>query len=426
MSNIVVVGAQWGDEGKGKVIDVLAQSADYIVRFQGGNNAGHTVVVGDEEFVLHLVPSGILHPGKICVIGNGVVVDPQALCEEIEFLRQKGISIGDNLKISESVHLIFPYHKILDQLRERHLGKSKIGTTGRGIGPCYTDKMARCGIRLADLLDDEVLQEKLTDNIREKNEIFQKVYDHPGFSCEEVLETYRGYRQKMSQYACDTVELLNSAVAQKKRILFEGAQGTLLDIDHGTYPYVTSSSATAGGACSGSGIGPTQIDRVMGVAKAYTTRVGEGPFPTEFDPAQMERIRQKGKEFGATTGRPRRCGWFDAMIVRHAVLVNGLSEVIITKLDVLDEDEEIKVCVAYQYQGKNYDRLPANGRILEQCKPIYEKIPGWKQQTSGIARFQDLPERAKNYLYRLEEFIGVPIRMVSVGSKREQIFSREG
>ncbi len=423
MSNTIIVGAQWGDEGKGKIIDVLAREADYIIRFQGGNNAGHTVVIGDQEFVLHLIPSGILHPGKVCVIGNGVVVDPQALCDEIESLQKRKITIGSNLKISDQSHLIFPYHKILDQLRETHLGKSKIGTTGRGIGPCYVDKMARCGIRLADLMEDEVFQEKLGDNIHEKNEVFQEVYGHPGFSYEEILESYQGYREKIKLYICDTVRLLNDAIAKKKNLLFEGAQGTLLDVDHGTYPYVTSSSATAGGACAGTGIGPSKIGRVIGVAKAYTTRVGEGPFPTEFDAAQMKRIRQKGNEFGATTGRPRRCGWFDAVLVRHAVLVNGLDEIIITKLDVLDEDQTIKICTSYQYQGKRYDRFPANGKILEECEPIYEEHPGWRQQTCEISSFKDLPINAKKYLRRLETVVGAPIKMVSVGSKREQIFS---
>jgi adenylosuccinate synthase len=283
--------------------------------------------------------------------------------------------------------------------------------------------MARCGIRLADLMDDDIFQEKLVDNIHEKNEVFQKVYGHPGFSYEEILKSYRGYREKIKSYICDAVQLLNDAVAKKKNLLFEGAQGTLLDVDHGTYPYVTSSSAIAGGACSGTGVGPSKIDRVIGVAKAYTTRVGEGPFPTEFDAAQIERIRQKGKEFGATTGRPRRCGWFDAVLVRHAVMVNGLDEIIITKLDVLDEDPTVKICVAYRHQGRRYERFPANGRIMEECEPIYEEHPGWKQETGGMSSFKELPGNAKKYIKRLSALAGVPIKMVSVGSKREQIVS---
>ncbi|MFA5094858.1 MAG: adenylosuccinate synthase, partial [Candidatus Omnitrophota bacterium] len=369
MPNTVVVGAQWGDEGKGKIIDIYSRDADYIVRYQGGNNAGHTVVIGNSEFILHLIPSGILHKGKVCVIGNGVVVDPEALISEIESLRVKGIKVDDNLKISDQVHLIFPYHKEIDTLSER---RKKIGTTGRGIGPCYVDKVGRSGIRLADLLDDELFRKKLQENIIAKNETLQKLYDHKGFSFDEIYDKFVEYRKKIAKYACNATIILNEAVKKKRNLLLEGAQGTLLDIDHGTYPYVTSSNATAGGACTGTGLGPSKINKVIGVVKAYTTRVGEGPFPTEFGPDLMEVIRQKGKEFGATTGRPRRCGWFDSLIVRHSALVNSLDAIVVTKLDVLDELDTVKIAVAYKYKGKMYKDFPANIEMLWDVEPVYE------------------------------------------------------
>jgi len=423
MANTIVVGAQWGDEGKGKIIDILSRDADYIVRYQGGNNAGHTVVIGSEEFILHLIPSGILHKGKICVIGNGVVVDPEALINEITSLRAKGIEVNDNLKVSDQVHLIFPYHKEIDTLSER---RKKIGTTGRGIGPCYVDKVGRCGIRLADLLDDELFRKKLKENIEAKNETLQKLYNHPGFTFEEIYEKYAAYRTQIAKYACNSTKILNEAVKKKKKLLLEGAQGTLLDVDHGTYPYVTSSNATAGGACTGTGLGPSKIDKVIGVVKAYTTRVGEGPFPTEFGPDLMDVIRKKGREYGATTGRPRRCGWFDSLIVRHSALVNSLDAIVVTKLDVLDELKTIKIAVAYKHKGKTYKDFPANIEMLWDVEPVYEELPGWGEDTSRTGSFSKLPANAKKYLKRLESLIGVKIELVSVGSRREQVFKMGG
>lgn len=407
MSCTIVVGAQWGDEGKGKIIDILASDADIIVRYQGGNNAGHTVVIDDKEFVLHLIPSGILHQGKQCIIGNGVVVDPEALLNEISMLRQKGIKVDGNLLISETAHVIFPYHKVIDKRRG-----AQIGTTGRGIGPCYVDKMARCGIRMADLINKDLLRKKLNANLKGSAE----------FDVKGIYDTYLDYGKKIRKYLANVPLILNRAISNNKRILFEGAQGTLLDVDHGTYPYVTSSSATAGGALTGTGVGPTKIDKVIGVVKAYTTRVGEGPFPTEFEEGLMNKIRCKGKEFGATTGRPRRCGWFDAVIVKHAVNINGLSEIAVTKLDVLDEMEKIKICTAYKYKGKIYRDFPADLDVLTNCIPIYEEHNGWMRDTTMVRNFKDLPKNAKAYLDRLSKFLGVKIGMVSVGSGRKQAF----
>jgi len=421
MSNVVVVGAQWGDEGKGKIIDILAKDADYVVRYQGGNNAGHTVVVGGEQFILHLIPSGILHKSKICVIGNGLVIDPQALIEEITELKKRGVKVDNNLKVSEQAHLIFPYHKALDKLKEGKMGADKIGTTGRGIGPCYIDKAARCGIRIADFLDDNVFKRKLKANVEEKNELFRKVYKFKGFSYKKIYNEYVGYRKTIAKFACNTNKLLNDAVSKKKKILFESAQGTLLDIDHGTYPYVTSSNPTAGGACTGTGVSPTKINKVVGVVKAYTTRVGEGPFPTEFSPRLMDKIRKKGMEFGATTGRPRRCGWFDAVITRHSVVVNGLQEIAVTKLDVLDELEKVKICTAYKYKSKIYKDFPANMDVLSNCEPIYEEHPGWMKDTSKALNFRGLPKEARQYLYRLEGLLKVKISLVSVGKERNKV-----
>jgi len=403
----VVVGAQWGDEGKGKIIDILSRDADIIVRYQGGNNAGHTVVIGDNEFILHLIPSGILRKNKLCIIGNGVVVDPEALLAEIGILKKKGIKMDGNLVISECAHVILPYHKVMDKRRGAH-----IGTTGRGIGPCYVDKMARCGIRMIDLVNPDSLRKKLYANLEDSRE----------FNCDEIYKEYLKYGRKIKKYLADVSSILNKAIAKKKNILFEGAQGTLLDIDHGTYPYVTSSNATAGGACTGAGVGPTRIDKVVGVVKAYTTRVGEGPFPTEFEKGLMEKIRNKGKEFGATTGRPRRCGWFDAVIVKHAVAVNGLDEIVVTKLDVLDEMDKIKICTGYKYKDKAYKYFPADIEVLENCEPIYETCGGWMKDTTRVTRYKDLPGNAKRYLKRLSKLLNVKIGMVSVGSKREQAF----
>jgi adenylosuccinate synthase len=417
----VLVGAQWGDEGKGKVIDILTEDVDYIARYQGGNNAGHTVVIGDDKYVLHLIPSGILHEKKICVIGHGVVVDPKALLEEIELLRSKGIFCDGRLKISDKAHVIFPYHKKLDELRELRK-KGRIGTTKKGIGPCYADKVSRSGIRIADLFDREYLKKCLAANVEEKNAILKNLFGAPGFSVEEIFNEYIQYADRLEEYVCDTTVLLNEALNSGRSILFEGAQGTFLDVDYGTYPFVTSSNSTAGGACTGAGIGPSRITRVIGVVKAYTTRVGEGPFPTEFKEDLMEKIRKKGGEFGATTGRARRCGWFDSVLVKNAVVINGIDNVVITKLDVLDELEKIRICTEYRYKGKTYRNIPGIPNFLEDCEPVYEEHPGWQEDTSEVTSYNGLPKNAKKYLARIEELIGTDIIIVSVGKSRKQTF----
>jgi len=420
MSSSVVIGAQWGDEGKGKIIDILSESSDYIIRYQGGNNAGHTVVIDGESFILHLIPSGILHKGKTCIIGNGVVVNPAALIEEIEKLSARGIRVEKNLLISEQAHIIFPYHWKIDELREIAKGRKKIGTTKRGIGPCYTDKVSRCGIRMADLLDVNMFSKKLKANLKEKNAILKNVYGFKGYSFNVLYKQYMNYREKIKSYIKDTTFIINKALDKDERVLFEGAQGTMLDVDFGTYPYVTSSNSTAGGACTGSGVGPSRIGKVIGVVKAYTTRVGEGPFPTEFSDKLMNVIRDKGKEFGATTGRPRRCGWFDTLIVKHAVMVSGITEIVVTKLDVLDGLEKIKICTGYKYKGKSCKAFPANIEMLFNVKPQYEELPGWMSDTSGIRSFNKLPGNAVRYLKRLSDLAGAKISMVSVGSERRQ------
>lgn len=417
--NTILVGLQWGDEGKGKVIDILSKKARVVVRYQGGNNAGHTVVVNGVPYIFHLLPSGILHKGKICVIGNGVVVDPQVLLEEITSLREKGVAVGNRLKISEQAHVIFPYHRILDGLRETKRS-NKIGTTGRGIGPCYADKVSRCGVRMGDLLNPRLLKDKLKDNLKEKNEIFKKVFHHAGFRLPDLYETYRSYGRRLQDFITDTSVLLNDAIDKGEAILFEGAQGTFLDIDFGTYPFVTSSSAIAAGACTGTGVPPTRIDRVVGVVKAYTTRVGEGPFITEFPKALNDAIRAKGREFGATTGRPRRCGWFDAVMVHHAVLINGADSLAVMKLDVLDRLEEIKVCVAYKYKGKVFKKFPNDFDQMQRSKPVYKAFPGWKISTSQIRSYAQLPRQAKTYIDAIEDLCAAPVHIVSVGSGREE------
>jgi len=419
--NIVVVGAQWGDEGKGKVIDVLAADADVIIRYQGGNNAGHTVIVDHDEFVFHLIPSGLLHPGKVGLIANGVVIDPEALLEEMERLRAHGVELEHALKISDQAHLIFPYHKRLDVLEEA-ARTGRIGTTGRGIGPCYVDKVARCGIRVADLFDEQALAAKLKQNLEEKNRLLEVIYHEPRFEFQPIFDEYRRYATVLRPFVVNSTRLLRDAMLQHKRLLFEGAQGTLLDLDHGTYPYVTSSNATAGGACTGAGVPPTCIDRVIGVVKAYTTRVGEGPFPTEFPPTMMEQVRLRGKEFGATTGRPRRCGWFDAVIARHAVWVNGCDAIAVTKLDVLDEMPTIQVGVGYRDGSRRIEEFPSDIAALSRSEPIYESMPGWMCDTSPVERFEDLPKAAQTYLKRLEQLLAVPICLISIGSRREQAF----
>lgn len=419
MPNIVLVGTQWGDEGKGKIIDVLAKDVHYIVRYQGGNNAGHTVWVKGSQFILHLIPSGILWPSKKCVIGNGVVVDPHVLLEEISELKKRGISVKNRLYISELAHLIFPYHKLLDKLKEKQRGSARIGTTGRGIGPAYIDKVSRTGIRMVDLLTPEVFSEKLKVNIEEINRALRKYYKEPPINFQSLLKEYTGYAKKLKQYVINTSLLLNKAIDRKESILFEGAQGTLLDVDFGTYPFVTSSNSTAGGACTGAGVGPTKIDRVMGVIKAYTTRVGEGPFPTEFSKEMGEHIRDKGCEYGATTGRPRRCGWLDMVMVKHAVMVNGITEFAIMKLDVLSGLEKIKICTAYKYNGQIHKDFPADMNMLNKVVPVYEELPGWKESISDIKRFNDLPVNTRKYLKCMEELSGVRAKIISVGFDRD-------
>lgn len=421
--NTVLIGLQWGDEGKGKIVDILSVDCDYIVRYQGGNNAGHTVVVKKKEFIFHLVPSGILHKGKTCVIANGVVIDPESLILEIKSLTAKGIRFNNNFKISELCHIIMPYHRILDKLRESKR-THKIGTTGRGIGPCYADKISRCGIRAVDLLNPSILRAKLEDNFREKNEVFQKVFNHPGFDFKQTYSDYLNYGKKMSRFICDSSLLLQRAIEKNRPILFEGAQGTLLDIDFGTYPFVTSSNVTAAGVCNGTGLPPTSIDRVIGVIKAYATRVGEGPFPTEFKRDLSNLIREKGKEFGATTGRPRRCGWFDAVLAKYAVDLNGVDSVAVMKLDVLDSLKEISICTAYKYRGKIFRRFPCDFELLEGARPVYETFKGWGKDTSRIREFNSLPKNAIDYLLRLEDLIAAKINIISVGSRREATIFR--
>ncbi|MBN1493739.1 MAG: adenylosuccinate synthase [Candidatus Omnitrophica bacterium] len=420
MANIVLVGAQWGDEGKGKVIDYLAARSDIIVRTQGGNNAGHTVEVGSEKFILHLIPSGILHTSGVCVISNGVVIDPAVLIEELNMLHRRKVTTKGRLFISSAAHIIFPYHKLLDSLREDKKGETKIGTTKRGIGPCYADKINRLGIRLGDLLNKKKFAVQLKRNINEKNAYLKKIYNYRPLSFKKIFDDYVKFAKVIKPYVADTALLLNRELKKKKKFLFEGAQGTLLDIDHGTYPFVTSSNSTSGGAITGSGVGPNHIDHVMGVVKAYTTRVGEGPFPTEFDPYHMELIRNKGEEYGATTGRPRRCGWFDAIIVKYSVMINGIDQLVITKLDVLDTLPSIKVCVGYKYKGKILKDYPIDTGVLDHITPVYKTVPGWRQTTSQIKRYGDLPLNAKKYLRMLESLVGAKIKMVSVGSKRSQ------
>ncbi len=419
MATTVLVGAQWGDEGKGKIIDVLTEQADVVVRYQGGNNAGHTVEVGAERYVLHLVPSGILYPGKLNVIGNGVVVDPLALWDEIEHLRQRGIAIDGNLFVSETAHLVFPYHRLLDEVREEQKGKRKIGTTKRGIGPAYADKVARTGLRVVDLLSPERFSEKLRRKVRENNEIF-KAFGAKPLSFTGINRDYLACARKLRPFIADTVTLVNRAVRDGKNVLFEGAQGTLLDIDFGTYPFVTSSNATAGGACTGSGVPPNQIDRVVGVMKAYTTRVGEGPFPTELHDEQGQMLRETGREFGATTGRPRRCGWFDAVASRYSVMLNGIDELAVTKLDVLDAVPKIKVCVAYKAGQKLYETVPSDMDLLQRCVPVYQEFDGWMTSTKHITDFEQLPKRARIYLQKLAQLSGARLGIVSVGARREE------
>src|SRR5918992_4898249 len=403
MPNIVVVGAQWGDEGKGKVVDVLAPHVNVVVRYQGGNNAGHTVVVGREKYVLHTIPSGILHSGCRCVIGCGVVIDPGSLIEEMESLVQRSVRLDGNLFISKNAHLIMPYHPALDLASEAHLGARRIGTTGRGVGPAYADKAARIGIRMADLLDEHVFREKLEYTVAQKNRILGEVYGAQTFGVEAIFQQYRRYAGWLAPYITDTALLLHRLIDGGYSVLFEGAQGTMLDIDHGTYPYITSSSTTAGGAATGTGVAPTKLHGVLGVAKAYTTRVGAGPFPTEMHGAIAEEIRARGNEYGATTGRPRRCGWFDDVVLRYAVRINGVDCVALTKLDVLDDCETVKICTGYRYRGDVITDFPEEETAMAELQPVYEEVTGWMTSTVGAKNEADLPAKARRYLERLEE-----------------------
>lgn len=416
----IVVGAQWGDEGKGKIVDLLSEKTDIVARYQGGANAGHTVVINGEKYILHLIPSGILQDKTVCVIGNGVVIDPVALLDEIALLESKGIRVTGRLLISHRAHLIMPYHKILDQAKEVKDAQQKIGTTGRGIGPAYVDKVNRMGIRIVDLLDRETLKAKLRRNIDEKNEILKKIYGAETIDVEKIINEYLEFDQKIDPYVKDVSTYLNDAIKHQKSILLEGAQGTLLDVDFGTYPFVTSSSPTSGGACTGVGIGPTKVDTVLGVIKAYTTRVGMGPFPTEISESENIGLRELGDEYGATTGRPRRCGWFDAVIANFAVQVNGIDSFALTKLDVLDTLEQIKICVAYKYDGKLIKSFPSEITILENCEPVYETFPGWMASTRGIRKFADLPKNAKGYLAAIQNLTNTNLEIISVGSGREE------
>jgi len=419
LANVIVIGAQWGDEGKGKITDLLSKSADIVVRYQGGVNAGHTIVVEGQTFKLHLIPSGILYPDTDCIIGCGTVIDPQVLIGELEQLAKLNISTK-NLQISETAHVTMPYHRLIDVAAEQRRGEHKIGTTGRGIGPTYADKSERTGIRVLDLMDEKGLRKQLKWAIEYKNVILEKLYEIAPLDPEAVIEQYLQYAEVLRPYVVDTSLKIYDAIKRRRNILFEGAQGTLLDLDHGTYPYVTSSNPVAGGACIGTGVGPTAIDRVIGVAKAYTTRVGEGPFPTELKGEIGEQLCDRGAEFGTTTGRKRRCGWFDAVIGRYAVRINGMDCLAITKLDILDELEEIKVCIAYEIDGVEFRDFPRNSRRFAQCRPIYKVLPGWKQSTENCRTLEDLPRQALDYLKFLAELMDVPIAIVSLGASRDQ------
>ncbi|WP_297297635.1 adenylosuccinate synthase [uncultured Brachyspira sp.] len=419
MASVIIVGTQWGDEGKGKIVDYLADKCEYVVRSQGGSNAGHTVVVDNVKYKLRLLPSGILHKDKVCVIGNGVVIEPKVFLSEIDELIAKKVNIS-NLKISNRAHVLMPYHKILDALQEEDLGENKIGTTKNGIGPCYMDKASRLGIRICDLMDKDEFARKLKFNVELKNKLLKKLYNHEEINYEELLEEYLGYAERLKPYVADTAQILNDAIKSKKNILFEGAQATMLDLDHGTYPFVTSSYPSAAGACSGSGVGPRKIDHVIGVVKAYSTRVGEGPFPSELFDDIGQFIRDKGGEYGTVTGRPRRCGWLDACVLRYASYINGLDSIAITRLDILDELDKIKICAGYKYNNEILTWYPANLNILSKVEPVYEEFEGWKTDTSSIREYDKLPENAKKYLKRLSELVDTEISIVSVGAGRDQ------
>jgi len=424
MPAIVVVGAQWGDEGKGKVVDLLAERSDVVARYQGGNNAGHTIVAGDEVYKLHLIPSGILYPDTMCIIGNGVVVDPGVLCSEITALEGRGVDVS-RLRLSGNAHLIMPYHVMLDRATERRLGKFSIGTTGRGIGPCYVDKAARLGIRAQDLLDPGILVRKLEIALETKNELLERMYDLPRLDPGVVAAEILPHAERLRPYIADTALLIDVALREGRHVLFEGAQGTMLDIDHGTYPFVTSSNPVAGAACTGAGVGPTRIDQVLGVAKAYATRVGEGPFPTELDDEDGRRMTERGNEFGTTTGRQRRCGWIDLVALRYAVRLSGITQLALTKLDVLSGFERVRLCVAYETrEEERIEEFPYNQTVFHGCRPLLEDMPGWTEDLSGCRNLEDLPPRARGYVDAISGAVGVPITLIGTGQGRHQVIDR--
>lgn len=417
----IILGAQWGDEGKGKLVDVFASDSDFVIRYQGGANAGHTVYINDKKYVLHLLPSGVLTPGVNCILGNGMVIDPDAFFEELEFLDNNDIDYKNRIFISDRAHLIFPYHKAIDQHSEKSLDKNKIGTTGRGIGPSYVDKFNRKGIRLAELYSNDILKQRLEKNINHYNKVLVEQYFQKPLQFDEILKKTKEISEKIKPFVSDTSKLIYKAWNERKSLLLEGAQGSLLDIDFGTYPYVTSSNPISGGASIGSGIPPTAVEEITGVMKAYITRVGEGPFPTEEFALTGDKLRNEGNEFGATTGRPRRCGWFDAIAAQYSVRINGLTSIALTKLDVLDSFDEIKICTAYEYKGKNIDNFPASLEILSQCNPIYESYPGWNESISEITDIKDLPKNTRNYINAIEKYCGIQAKYISVGVNRRQI-----
>lgn len=419
MSSVVVVGTQWGDEGKGKITDFLSHQAKVVARYSGGNNAGHTIVLDGKRFKLSLIPSGIFYEDKLCVIGNGVVINPKALIEELAYLHENGVKTN-NLRISNRAHVILPYHIKIDIVEEELKGDEKIGTTKKGIGPAYMDKVGRIGIRMCDLLDKDEFARLLKRNLEQKNRMFEKYYEVEPMSFDEIFEEYYEYGQQLKDYVCDTSVVLNEAIAQDDKVLFEGAQGIMLDIDHGTYPFVTSSNPSAGGVSTGCGVGPSKINHVVGVAKAYTTRVGDGPFPTELFDEVGQQIREVGREYGTVTGRPRRVGWFDSVVVRHAVRVSGVTDLCLNSIDVLTGLDTVKICVAYKYKGETIDRYPASLKGLAECEPVYEELPGWKEDVTGVRRLEDLPENARRYIERISELTGVKIATFSVGPDRNQ------
>jgi len=418
MSNVVIVGTQWGDEGKGKIVDLFTEKFDVIARAQGGHNAGHTVLIDGLQYILHLIPSGILHRTKSCVVGNGVIIDPFALLEELEML--KDFDLSGRLHISNRCHLIMPYHTAVESAEEARLAEKKIGTTSRGIGPCYEDKIGRRGIRLADLQIPAIFREKVAANVEFKNRVLVGVYGAETLDAEEIYDSYMAVANEVLPFVTDTAEYLNSAIGEGKSVLIEGAQGTLLDVDHGTYPFVTSSNATSGGGCTGTGVGPGKINGVVGISKAYTTRVGGGPFPTELDDRMGSYVREKGAEFGASTGRPRRCGWFDANVVRYSCMINAVDTLVITKMDVLDGVDELKICTGYNYRGEELQFFPTGIETLEEVEPIFESHPGWESDTSGVREYSELPENARKYLNRLAELVDTDISVISVGPDRQE------